>query len=650
MSEVHSRRRGLLLASGLFAVWLLFGFLRFDQGLDLSAHGRWALGAALERSGTVHALIDTGDGPLPYQVLGVWMRIDGERWGALAHLLAVLHALAAALLAVWTLRRGVAALLLGQLTLLAASPLDFAALWAVSTALIWALLPGRLRPAFWGGLLGAGLLTLDATWAVALLPAAAAALLARPGWRAHAAAGLATGFGLLLVTAMAGSAPLSTVTNALAGPWERLADGFAFSRTFESIRAGAWLDRPFAGLATGEFLDAAWPGHAFLRAWGLRLGAVLVLIAPLLWLRHRREAATGLALLAATVLLVLRGDVPSIVLALVLVTAAGTGYLSRRWRPALVTALALAVATPAVENLWLAAQRSRPTLAHWDTPRVGVRLDARRMQALQSGIRELHLHPEQPALIWPDLAGLHFLLQTVPVVPALSVDPSVDGELARALKQDPPPIVLFAPSPSLLPQNRERTLPESSAVLRRDYRLRGSVPAGGLNLRVIAEGAHPTDPLGARLPRIECMVPPSVEDLGPALRHELILGQTFRLEGDDMRGFAIRLVTAADSVDVELRTRLWAKPGSEFTTMMEARTLRLVARRDQPMHFVHFPVVESTGQELGLFFEVEGTPTSEVRFAWHENSGRSGLGDVYPEGEVLLGFDPVDADLVFLIY
>ena len=76
MTPTHRRR---LLALGAFLIWTGFGHLRFDQGLDLGAYGLWVFGSSVEASGTaVHSLVDTGDGPLSYELLGSWMRIAGE--------------------------------------------------------------------------------------------------------------------------------------------------------------------------------------------------------------------------------------------------------------------------------------------------------------------------------------------------------------------------------------------------------------------------------------------------------------------------------------------------------------------------------------------------------------------------------------------
>jgi hypothetical protein len=171
--------------------------------------------------------------------------------------------------------------------------------------------------------------------------------------------------------------------------------------------------------------------------------------------------------------------------------------------------------------------------------------------------------------------------------------------------------------------------------------------AGGLNLRAFERGGNEDDPLAARLPRVEAIVAGEVEELSPALRNDLAIGQSFRIAEDDLRGFAIRLVTSADSVPVRLRARLWEKPGSEYNSLLAARTLELVARRDQPMHWVNFPVVDTVDRNLALVFETMETPKGEVRFAWNEDAG---IGDVYPWGSAMLDLDEVDADLVILIY
>jgi hypothetical protein len=462
--------------------------------------------------------------------------------------------------------------------------------------------------------------------------------------------------GVVIVHALVSGAVAETLQNALVGPWSRLGTDLDPGRLFLTMRSGAWLHTPFAGLGTGEFPGPAWPGHEFMRATGARIGGGLVLITPLvLGLRGRPRWRLATALALAGLILVLgRGDLPTLTLALVLTTLA---WLTdppegRRLRHAGLALVVIALLVPAAENAWLVVNSGRNGLERWDAERVGIRLATPRVAGLKHALTQLHFHSGQPALIWPDLAGLHFLLGSQPVVRHLAPPstPEADAAIADALLGAVPPAVLFAPSPVLLPQNLERTLPKTTTTLRRNYRLRGALTAGGLNLRAIERGARSDDPLPARLPRIECMVAESAQLLTPALRDDLALGQSFRIEGDDFEGFAIRLVTSADSVNVELRVRLWERPGAEFNSLLDARTLNLVASRSTPMHWIPFPVVDTAGRDLGLILESVGTPRADVRLAWHEDAGEDGLGDIYPGGSALLDFSPVDADLIILIY
>lgn len=636
-----TQRQLALVALLVGAAWVAFGLVRFDQGLDLHGQGRWVLGASIEAGGEpVHGTIDTADGPLPYLVLAGWMRLFGESYLAAARLQAFLHAAVAVLLGLWTWRRGTGAFLLGQLALVAAVPLPFPAIWAGLALLAGALLPSGARPGLVTGLLLAGSLTLDGSWFLAA--AIGGALLHRERMR-PLLGGFGTGIALVVLHALASGAVGPTLSNALAGPWSALAEE-GWGRVFTTLRAGRWLELPFAGLATGEVPGPVWPAHAVLRSSGLRLLGILVLVSPLLlWWKTRNSTAAWLGTLAA-LLLLLRGDVPGITVAGA-VCAAAWAVATTPARAPLAALMILALLVPAGENLWLAARSGRPTLERWEAERIGVRLDPARAASLQDAARELHLHADQPALIWADLAGLHFLLGSRPVVP--EPGPGDDARTAAALRADPAPVVLLAPRRDLLPQNLEATHPQTMAELRRHFRLRGALVAGGLNLRAFQRGGRDDDPLAARLPRIESIVATGVEELSPALRDDLAIGQSFRLEKDDLRGFAIRLVTTADSVPVRLRARLWEKPGSEYNSLLAARTLELVARRNQPMHWVNFPVTDTAGRNLALVFEAMETPRSDVRFAWIEDPD---LGDVYPGGRAMIDLEEVGADLVILIY
>jgi hypothetical protein len=638
---IKSPQQTAILAGAIGLAWAVFGGLRFDQGLDLVSQGLWVLGASFEAGGSpVHGVIDTGDGPLPYLLLGTWMRLFGESFIAAARVQMVLHVAIAVCTVIWTRRHGPWAVALGQLALLAAAPLPFPAAWAFLSLLLGATLPERARPAMVCGFLAAGLVTLDSAWF--LVAAFCAALLHRRAIRSLAN-GFALGVATILVQALASGSVGPTLVNAFAGPWTGPA-GYEFGRVFTTLVSGAWLHLPFAGLATGEIPGPTWPAHEILRSTGLRLLGGWTLASPLLlWWKLRNAPASWIAT-AAALLLLMRGDVPGIVIAGAVCGLAWANACSRDLRPALAV-MTLALLVPAAENSWLAARSGRPTLERWESERVGVRLTPARSASLQTAVRELHLHADQPALVWPDLPGLHFLLDSRPVVPELR--PGRDARTAEALRASPAPVVLIAPSRDLLPQHLERSHPETSTELRRNYRLRGAMPAGGLNLRAFQRGGSEDDPLAARLPRIESIVANDVQELSPALRNDLAIGQSFRIEDDDLRGFAIRLVTTSDSVNVRLRARLWEKPGSEYNSLLAARTLEIVARRDQPMHWVNFPVTDTAGRNLALVFEAMETPLGEVRFAWNEDAT---LGDVYPYGSAMLDLEEVDADLVILVY
>jgi hypothetical protein len=261
-----SRNQRLIVAAAIALGWALFGALRFVQGLDRAAQGLWVLGASIEAGGeAVHAVVDTGDGPLPYLLLATWMRIFGESFVAAAHLQTLLHLTVAILLGLWTLRYGTAAVLLGQLALLAGAPLPIGALVAATGLLLGATLPERARPALVTGVFLAGTLTLDAGWfLIGLLLGAA---WHRDRWRGLAA-GLAIGIALVLVQALASGALSPTLANALGGPWSALAAS-GFGRVFDTLVSGAWLSIPFAGLDTGEAPGPAWPAHAWIRSSGM---------------------------------------------------------------------------------------------------------------------------------------------------------------------------------------------------------------------------------------------------------------------------------------------------------------------------------------------------------------------------------------------
>jgi hypothetical protein len=656
-----------VIAAAIAGFALALAFLR--QGLDLQGDGLWLLGARFVLDGEdLHANLRTGDAALRYEVLAGWMRVFGESAFALATLRATGHALAVAAavgLAARTLGPTAAGAVFVAMVAAFALPPAAVAGWIVAGLVA---LAHRRSPTVAGAVAGAGLgvlFLLDPRWSAVALAASLAAWLAvgveRDRRPAGFGAGLVVVLGLAAIGAAVATDPAIAFRQTFVVPLASMGETVDPGRFAANAWNAAWLDLPFAGLrATGEAPGPAWPAHEITRSLALRavvLGAVAVVALGAVRLVRspsstRVRVGTGLAL-AAILVLLLRGDVPSFRASAPLVVFAAVA-LAGTARARIVAAVAMVLLLPlALEPTWMAANRDRDRLRTFhENPRAGTDVDAARIHRLASMQQVLDPAPRESLLVWPALPGVHWLLGTDPATPFVDVPagPAEDAVAVRELRDRPPRYVLLGFSRALLGHEMITSIPDTWNHLREKYRLVGRVLAGDEDLRVLgpAHSVRPAnDRMANQLPMVELTV---ANDRSPALREEFTVGQGFRTHGRDVEGFAFRVRTEADRVALRLRVNVWERIGDEYDTLLESEDVDTLIEQDGQVVFVEFPVPDSADRDLAILIEPLETPRAEVRLDWRDDDDPREPGDLYPEGDAILGITPVDADLYFLVY
>ena len=635
----------------------------FVQGLDMVDEGRWLLGARIVLQGDdLHATIAGGGSGLREHVLATWMRVVGDQATALASLRAVGFGLAAgAMVGLGAHVAGIGGAVALFAAALAALPLAPAAglVWIMAlVAVAFGERGRRTRGVLIGAALGAVFLLDPRTF---LLGAALVCFLVTldATWRREVktiAAGLSTVVVLAVILASVSASPSAAFHATFVGP---VVEGFGSVDPLRAVRTawnGAWIDQPLLGLrATGETFEAAWPAHGTLRATALRL---VVLAVPLIlvaaWVaraRGRSHAAFVVAQVVAVVALgalVLRGDVPSL-RSTVPIVVLGLAVLAGRDRGRLATiAAAIACLPLAAEPVWFTARIDRPGLALVD----GIRFDDGRAHRLESTRDVMTMRPGERTLIWPELPGIHWLLRTRPAAPHLDVpdDERADRETARALRANLPRTVFFGFSRAMLGHELMRRAPESWNVLRDNYRLRGRVLDGDENLRVLTRagtGAPASEGMANQLPTVELTV---ANDVSPALREDFTLGQGFHSGPRDIEGFAFRARTSGTNVRLRMRVNVWEWENDRYSVLHASEIVETTIVRDGQVVFIEYPLDATADKDLAITMEAVDTPSSEVRLDWRSDDDAVELGDLYPEGDAILGLTPVDADLYFLLY
>lgn len=670
MNERHAGGRTTFLTAAGAAVLgfvVALGFLR--QGLDLQGEGLWLLGTRILLDGEdLHSNLRTGDPSLRYHVLAAWMRVFGESAFALATLRATAHGLAvAAAVGIAVRRLGVTAGGAVFVAMIAALALPTPALvgWIVAGTVTLAHPRWPTIAAAVAGIGVGALFLIDPRWSPVALTVVLTAWTASGIGRDRRPAGFALGvvavLGLALVSTALAAEPGIALRQSFSVPLATMGETVDPLRFARNAWNATWLDLPFAGLrATGEALGPAWPGHETTRALALR-GIVLAVVASTVLAMARLVSHRSVPrvrwgagfVLAAVLVLLLRGDVPSFRAAAPMVVLGALAVVPGGRVRVLAVVGSLLLAPLALEPVWMAANRDREGLrTYHENARAGVDLDAARIHRLASMGQVLDPGTRESLLVWPALPGVHWLLGTEPATPFVDVPEgaTADAVAVRSLRDRPPRYVLFGFSRPLLGHNMIEAIPDTWNHLREDYRLIGRVLAGDENLRVLgpARRVRPgNDRMANQLPMVELTVS---NDRSPALREEFTVGQGFRTHGRDVEGFAFRARTNANGVALRLRVNVWERVGGEYDTLLESEDVETVIEQDGEVVFVEYPVPDSADRDLAILIEALETPSDEVRLDWRSDDDPREPGDLYPEGDAILGLTPVDADLYFLVY
>ncbi len=677
---------------------LLLGLVVFRQGIQLRDDGLWLLGAQLlGQGGVLYRDLFVADGPARYVMLGPFLAAAGGSALGLVWLKSVCSAAAAAAgfwaaqrtgagARAWLVPLGVVALgppppwivTLGVLAVLFGHALDCARdRWLPPrSALLWGCAFGTL------GWFGAGAGVAGAFVLLASAAIARAGILRSRALAARLAVGLLAVVALpLALAALSGAldtALWDTVVHPLRQWQQQMAHGglLAWLRT---LRSGAWLDLPFAELATGERLGAAWPAHAALRSLALRLLLLAIWVVPPLALSLRRRGAQA-GIEAGLCAFALAGWG-------VLVPAGGLNHLRAGWLgslwvlPAVLApsrlppraqpvgraaawVLALGALGPlAAEPLWLGLHARRATLQTWERPRAGVQLSPARAEGLDGVLADIVARtggnngtPAAPVLIWPAQPGLQFLLDAPLATAQATVGPGEvrdPASVIASLDASAPPVALLSPVLSHSRDQLRADAPQLWSYLRRNYSLVGNVVDRPDEFRVLARVPGGLKemlalPLPARLPDLEQAVG---NDASPALVKDATVGQSFPVGDLDLAGIAVRWRTRRPDVHARVRVAVWLQRGGKFDTLLDFFDVDVTIARDLDRSFLRFgPITGTANGTVAVTFELRDTTPQEIRLLWHRHDATQHVADFLPDGSALVNMQPVAADLYFFSY
>jgi hypothetical protein len=644
----------------------LVGWSLYRQGMDLGGDGAWLLGAdRLLHGARLYRDLDPGDGPLRYWVLSPFLALRHD-FSALTLLRSLALALTGALGLAWARTHGVGRWRWAwPVLLLALGPLDLPGAMLLGGVLV--LVSHRREAAAALGALCVLSLGLDPRVAVAMGILAAGAHFARtPQERDGAgrfALGAAGAAAFLLLTGVLGGSLDSMLRNTFVHPWWRLQQHFLEGGAlhwWHTLLRGERVQSALAFLSTGESLQSFGTWQEFLHRWAWRGLALLSVLGggflAVLLRNVRRGLALGLSLSAVAVwLLVADGDVAAMALAALLVFAGAV--ISLGMRPGSIAArLAVlafcVVALPlGAERLWLATRIDRPELARYD--RAGVDVARERGHRLQEFFDRIQPALTRPVVVWPDQAGLYFLYDALPAVPQLGLTglDLAPGTRSESLIRSDPEVVILAQNWNTPAQRLRAEDPPLWSTLRNRYRvagwLRGRTDRLRLLVRMKETESRETLPLERQLPLVELSVS---NDVSPALRKNLTVGQSFTTGDEDLTGVMFKWKTTGKNLKFDVKVRVWQKRGAEFDALLSSSVVNIEVPEDGARSYIRLEVPNTRHLELAVTLEPMDDLQDEVRLVWHRHDLGGVDVDFYPQGSALLDLHETDADLYFSAY
>lgn len=659
-SGVPGRSRfDLVWAAGAAVVVTLVARVVTGQGLDLLHDGLLLVGAdRLAAGATLYRDVFVPGGPAPYVLLAAAFGAFGTSAAVAALVDALLLGLLAAVGTLAARRSGAGA---SAALVPVAALATLGAGWDTTAILLMTVVTGRAargRPGT-GAALALGLGWGAASWfglgtlvAGVVIGGGVLTLAGRVDRRSIAA------FAVGLVAAAAVPFAWALATGSTAVFAEALGTGLrSGGGPTEFVRAHL---RPFAGLATGETLEAAWPAQAIARTVAVIVGLFLAGIAPPVALviavrRGRDSLLVALALfgLACGVGVLLGGGgaawAGAVTAGVVLLLAAG----ARRGavvRAALLGLVLVAVLPLAAETVWLAANVDREGLATWERERAGVALTAERIASLEDGFGELGDGPRIETVFWPAAPALNFVFDLPPGHPRTALVEGLTGDadaVVDALDENPPKRLVVLREEGV---DLRSSVPSVWEHLRKNTRVESTVVDSGQPawiLRPVYEGWA----LVQQLPpakRLPAVFHTTADRWSPRLGEETRVAQTFRMGDSDLNGLQVRWLTLSTGFRAPVEIVVWSVDGGRLFSPLHA--LRTEVFFDAPQKtsvFTFDPVPGTAGRDVAIEFRVPPEVRWPIHLMWHDHEGEA---DPFPAGTALVDGEAVPADLYFVAY
>ena len=669
----------------VFSFVLLFSTLVHIQGFNLLDDGLWVLGARDILNGKVlYSDLFTIYGPNRFYLLASLFRVFGERAFALALLKAVSDGVAASLLFSVFRRNGKKWLApLGVLGIVAISPVSpryVAALaftlFLVSKRIDWQ--NGKVLCAIGMGWAVVSLFGLDmfVYGLMAVLGFLARVIFEEDSWRlfCRQARALLLGFIFVMVpvwgVAVFGGYSDTAFWDTIVYPLTRFKSGVGLG-IGDAFKGAGSENGLFYGFLTGEIHEPAWPWHLAIRGFSIKSLYLYVLVTPLIgiWVTWKSRSWRLLPLillaLAGLSTVGIRTDEAHLKAALLSVMALQSFLvLSADNRKKILFPVAgvfaLALVPLAAEKVYMVVHLKRDGIARWERETAGVYLTPERIALLDRVLQETGWDENSPAIAWPIQPGLVFLsgaslgTRQTTLLPGevRDIEPII-LELEKARSES----LVVGPAKGVVPGVRTmgEIAPEIWSLLRKTHFVESHIGGSSDEFQVLKrfEGSQKEFlelPLKNRLPLSGQYVRSS---MSPTLDANTVISQTFTMDGNDLSGMSLLLVTPPPyPVDISFHLRISSvKDGGVEDLLWDGILRSRISRNSEISHFSLGPVAGTAGSPLNISVRNDPQCQQPLRLLWDINQDHNDdKFDRFPNGEARMNNKLVNGDLFFVVW
>jgi hypothetical protein len=312
------------------------------------------------------------------------------------------------------------------------------------------------------------------------------------------------------------------------------------------------------------------------------------------------------------------------------------------------------------EQLWLAGNMDRPTLASWQRDTAGIYLGQERSQGLDRILRAAAGDGRSAVAAWPAQPGLVFLLGAplgsaqMTLLAGEVRDPAAE---VAALQLEPPAVVVLGRSAGLVAgvRNVRALVPELYSHLRRNYELATSLQTPDGVFRILRH--TPGGPTAVQALPLEQRLPGDTQFIRtgttPVMGPGTSVAQIVQVTDFDLSGVGLLVGTPGPwPQQIQLMLRVVSVTDGRGDQLLAEIPLAITLHEQVERVGLVFEPVAGTA-DRAIILDIAGNADAHSPFTlfWHQPKAGQQQGlDYYPAGQAFWNHQPAGADLFFAVY